>query len=79
MGADLPPPNRAAAPGARRPDRRAREAAAWAGFARMYARKAQKRAEPNDRRFDRAFQRRARRMKPEALAALLGADGGEED
>jgi len=43
---------------------------------RQYARKAQKRQEPNDRDYDRKLEERVKRMAPEELDALL-RDGEE--
>ena len=40
-------------------------------FATQYGRKAQKRIEPNDRRYDRRIERKVKHMKPEQLDALL--------
>jgi hypothetical protein len=54
-----------------------RKAEALALFSRQYARKAQKKKEPNDRRYDRRVEQRAKRMKPEQLDALLRQ--GDED
>lgn len=45
-------------------------------YARQVGRKAQKGAEPNDRRFDHAVARKARKMRPEQLDELLR---GEDD
>ena len=49
-------------------------AAAVAGFAKAWSRKAQKRREPNDRHYSIAFQRKLRRMRPEDLDRLLRDD-----
>ncbi len=46
-------------------------------FARQYGRKAQKRAEPNDRRYDREIESAIKRMDPATLDRLLRDD--EED
>ncbi len=63
---------------ARRPGRRDRDAAAFQLFVQRYGRKADRNgADPNDRTFDHALQRRARRMRPEELDALL-RDGEDE-
>lgn len=40
-------------------------------FAKQYARKAQKGVEPNDRRYPREIESRARRMRPEVFDELL--------
>ena len=52
-------------------EKRALEAETMRSFVQQYGRKAQKRIEPNDRHYDRAVERRAKRMPPEALDALL--------
>ena len=48
-----------------------------AAFLRKYARKAQKRREPNDRRFDQKVEQMVKRMKPEDLDRLIR--GSEEE
>lgn len=48
-----------------------------AEFLRRYARKAQKRREPNDRRFDHKIEQMVKRMKPEDLDGLIR--GSEEE
>ncbi|HBG18672.1 MAG TPA: hypothetical protein DDY32_05200 [Desulfobulbaceae bacterium] len=40
-------------------------------FDRQYKRKAQKGVEPNDRRYDRNFEKKIKRMPPEELSDLL--------
>lgn len=40
-------------------------------FVQQYRRKAQKRAEPNDRKYDRKIEKTVKRMKPDRLDALL--------
>jgi hypothetical protein len=63
----------------KRSTRRERDAAAFQAFATQYARKARKNgSDPNDRQYDHALQRRARRMRPEDLDALL-RDGEDDD
>jgi len=57
-------------------EHRARVAAELGLFVRQYARKAQKRQEPNDRDYDRKLEERVKRMAPEELDALL-RDGEE--
>lgn len=59
-------------------ERRTKAAAALQLFVKQYARKAQKRVEPNDRRHDRKLQERISRMSPEMLDAML-RDGEEDD
>jgi ribosomal protein S18 len=54
--------------------RKEREAAAVRRFVKQYGRKAQKGIEPNDRRYDRKIEKAVKRMKPEALDALLRDD-----
>jgi hypothetical protein len=54
--------------------RKEREAAAVRRFVKQYGRKAQKGIEPNDRRYDRKIEKVVKRMKPEALDALLRDD-----
>ena len=50
-----------------------------AAFLRKYGRKAPKKGEPNDRRFDRKVQQMIRRMKPGELDELIRrADEVEE-
>jgi hypothetical protein len=61
----------------RRPPKSVRKAEALALFSQQYARKAQKRREPNDRRYDRRVEQRAKQMSPEQLDALLRQ--GDED
>ena len=45
-------------------------------FLRLYQKRAQKGAEPNDRRYDPAVEQIVQRLKPEDLEVLLN---GEED
>lgn len=54
--------------------RRDREAAEIDLYLRQVARPAQKGKDPNDRRHDRDIERKMRRLKPQALDALLNAD-----
>jgi hypothetical protein len=64
----------------RRPNadqKRALTAAGLHVFARQYGRKAQKRTEPNDRRYDREVESAIKRMDPATLDRLLRDD--EED
>lgn len=46
-------------------------------FERQYARKAQKGVEPNDRRYDRKFEQKIKRMPPEELNDLLYGENEE--
>jgi len=57
--------------------KRERMAAAVQVFTKQYARKAQRGAEPNDRRYDRGSEGIVSRMRPEHLDDLLrnGEDG----
>jgi hypothetical protein len=57
--------------------KRALKAAGLHVFMRQYGRKAQKRAEPNDRRYDLEIEQAVQRMEPTALDRLLRDD--EED
>jgi hypothetical protein len=43
-------------------------------FAKQYARKAPKRGEPNDRRYEADTEKKIRRMRPEVLDRLLRED-----
>jgi hypothetical protein len=64
----------------RRPNvdqKRALKAADLRVFVRQYGRKAQKRTEPNDRRYDTDIERIVKRMDPATLDRLLCDD--EED
>ena len=64
----------------RRPNvdqKRALKSAGLRVFTQQYARKAQKRTEPNDRRYDREIEQTVKRMDPAALDRLLRDD--EED
>ncbi|HJT11390.1 MAG TPA: hypothetical protein VJ790_02160 [Dongiaceae bacterium] len=64
----------------RRPNadqKRALKAAGLRVFVRQYGRKAQKRTEPNDRRYDADVERVVKRMDPATLDRLLRDD--EED
>lgn len=54
--------------------RRALKSAALKVFIRQYGRKAQKGAEPNDRRYDTAIERAIKHLKPEELDRLLRDD-----
>jgi hypothetical protein len=47
-------------------------------FERQYKRKAQKGVEPNDRRYDRKFEKKVKRMSPEELSDLLYGEDEEE-
>lgn len=49
-------------------------AAKVADFAKAYARKAQKRREPNDRRYSWELEQKLKRMRPEELDRLLRDD-----
>jgi hypothetical protein len=46
-------------------------------FLQQYQRKAQRGVEPNDRHYDRDFEARLRRMKPEDLSRLMSDDDGQ--
>ncbi|WP_028582161.1 hypothetical protein [Desulfogranum japonicum] len=46
-------------------------------FDRQYGRKAQKNTEPNDRKYDRNFERVVKRLSPEELSNLLYGDEEE--
>ncbi len=46
-------------------------------FAKEYRRKAQKRREPNDRRYNRELEEKLKRMRPADLDRLLNDDGEE--
>jgi hypothetical protein len=64
----------------RRPNadqKRALKASGLRVFVRQYGRKAQKRTEPNDRRYDTDIERAVKRMDPATLDRLLRED--EED
>jgi hypothetical protein len=64
----------------RRPNadqKRALKAAGWHVFMQQYARKAQKRTEPNDRSYDRDVAQSIKRMDPATLDRVLRDD--EED
>lgn len=56
---------------------RALRAGTVANFAKAYARKAQKRREPNDRRYSRELEEELKRMRPEDLDRLLRDDEDE--
>jgi len=58
-------------------EKRALKTAELARFVREAGRKAQKNTEPNDRRYDNAFQRKLRQIPAEELDRLLRDD--EED
>lgn len=45
-----------------------------AAFAKLYARKAQRGVEPNDRRFDRKVEKLVKKLRPEELSRLLHED-----
>jgi hypothetical protein len=47
-------------------------------FLRQYQRKAEAGWDPNDRSYDRAFERRVKGMRPEELDALMHDDAGAE-
>jgi hypothetical protein len=53
------------------------KAAAVQLFVKQYARKAQKRTEPNDRKYSRDLEKALKAMNPLELSALI-ADEGEE-
>jgi hypothetical protein len=57
--------------------KRALQAAAVARFVRLYGRKAQKRIEPNDRRYDRKTETWISRLPPTDLDHLLREDEDE--
>ena len=59
------------------PDRRTLKAEEIIRFVQQYARKAQKREDPNDRVYDRKIEQDIKRMRPEDLDALLRH--GEDD
>ena len=52
-------------------DPRETEAAKIARFVKLYARKARKGLDPNDRGYDREVERQIKAMKPEELDRLL--------
>jgi hypothetical protein len=54
--------------------KRALKAATLEKFVQQYARKAQKNTEPNDRRYNRETEQKAKRMRPESLDLLLRND-----
>lgn len=54
--------------------RRAKQAGELATFVQQYARKAHPNWDPNDRRYDREVENRAKRMNPEELDRLLRED-----
>jgi hypothetical protein len=60
------------------PDKKRRLASATALYLRQIGRKAQKRVEPNDRRFDRELDEKLKRMRPEDIDALF-RDGDDEE
>lgn len=43
-------------------------------FLQQYQRKAQRGVEPNDRHYDRDFEAKLKRMKPEELSHLMNGD-----
>ena len=55
-------------------EKRALSSADAATFAKSYARKAQKRREPNDRGYSRELERKLKRLRPEDLDRLLRED-----
>ena len=55
-------------------ERRALKSAAISKFTSIYAKKAQRGIEPNDRHYDRELEREIKRMKPETLDELLRDD-----
>ncbi len=57
-----------------RSQKRALKVAAVADFAKAYARKAQKRTEPNDRRYSWELEQKLKRTRPEELDRLLHDD-----
>jgi hypothetical protein len=48
-------------------------------FVRLYARRAQRGAEPNDRRYDRKLEKQMKRLRPEQLSNLLNPDEVEDE
>jgi hypothetical protein len=54
--------------------KRALKSAKVADFVKKAGRKAQKRTEPNDRRYDVDFAKHLRRMKPEKLDDIMRED-----
>lgn len=54
--------------------KRALGAAAVFVFAQQYGRKAQRGAEPNDRRYSRKMERKLKQLKPERLDLLMRDD-----
>ena len=52
-------------------EKRAKTAEDISRFVKQYARKAQKRQEPNDRDYDRKIEQAVKRMRPEDLDELL--------
>jgi hypothetical protein len=61
----------------KRSSRLEQDANAFQLFIKQYGRKSQKGVEPNDRRYDRSLQTRARHMRADELDALL--QDGEDD
>ncbi len=55
-------------------EKRALRAADVATFAKVYARKAQKRREPNDRHYSRELEQKLKRLRPTELDRLLHDD-----
>jgi hypothetical protein len=55
-------------------EKRALKAAQVARFTSLYARKAQKGVEPNDRSYDREVERKVKRMSADDLDSLLRDD-----
>lgn len=47
-------------------------------FLQQYQRKAQRGVEPNDRHYDRDFEAKLKRMKPEELSHLINEDEDSE-
>ncbi|VWB63861.1 hypothetical protein BLA14095_02869 [Burkholderia lata] len=61
-------------------NRKSRLAGALGVFVKRYGRKAQKRLDPNDRRYDHDVERTMRRLSPADLSDLLAdADGSADD
>jgi hypothetical protein len=59
-------------------EKRALKAASLQLFVKAYGRKAQKRVEPNDRKYSREIEQIAKRLPPDELDALL-RDGEQDD
>jgi hypothetical protein len=57
--------------------KRARLVGQLGAFVQQYGRKAQKKGDPNDRRYDKKVEKAMRALRPDELSELLSGDGDE--